>query len=122
MVDRIDAQSVDFIGDNKVMPKSDDKKLMSLETEDAIVESTKNFNKLVNNMFSVCGKLCIKSFNGLQLNPEEKECVDNCHKKFFHSYAVGERILTLILEEAKKTDLFSDKSEINIINDARKNL
>jgi hypothetical protein len=121
MVDNVNASSVDFLGDKPKTSVYGEKKVMSIDTQVALVEASKNYNKLVNNMFATCGKICIKNFsNNFQLNQEEKSCIENCHKKFYNSYAIGESILGYIMKEAEKADVFSDVDEVNLVLKAKK--
>jgi hypothetical protein len=119
MVDKVDSQFVEFKGANKVEKSGQKtKELMDVDTENALVESTKNFNKLVNNMFNECSKLCINNFAACSLSTHETICVENCQKKFFTSYAIGQQIVNAILAEANKADMFSDNTDINIIQNS----
>jgi hypothetical protein len=121
MVDNVNASSVEFLGNKQKTDVYSEKKVMSVSTQDTLVEATKNYNRLVNNMFASCGKICIKNFNNnLQLNQEEKSCIENCHKKFYNSYAIGESILGYIMKEAEKADVFSDIDEVNLVSKAKK--
>jgi hypothetical protein len=118
MVDNIEAQSVYFTGQTNQQKKVVQKDVMDMDTQNALVESTKNFNKLANDMMFVCGNICIKNFGARNLNREETNCVENCQKKFYHSYALGKKIVDNIVKQVNNTDIFSNKKEIDIIQDS----
>ena len=61
MVDNIESQSIHFTGKIENNKKIIHKDIMDNDTERALLESTKNFNKLTNDMFTVCSKFCIKN-------------------------------------------------------------
>jgi hypothetical protein len=117
MVDKIESQSVEFT-DVKRSNKTPTKPLMDIDTERAILESTKNYNKMVNDMFSVCSNICIKNFSVSKLTTQEEICIENCQKKFFVSYATGQTILDSIVAQVNKTDLFSNTKDVDIIQAA----
>jgi hypothetical protein len=117
MVDNVDTV-IGFSGKKSALSSQNIKPVMDALTQEAIIESTTNYNKLVNNMLDICGNICIKNFNISQLNQTEKNCTENCQKKFYASYSKGERLLNLILENANKTDLFSDATDVSIINNS----
>jgi hypothetical protein len=119
MVDNIEAQSVHFTGvEQTQQKKTNPKELMDIDTQNALVESTKNFNKLANDMMLVCGSICIKNFTAKNLNREETNCVENCQKKYINSYAIGKKFIDVIVNQVNKTDLFSNKTEIEIIQNS----
>ncbi len=127
MVDKIEAQSVDFLGEAEQFKKTTSSKfkeevVVDMDTQIAIGELQKNYNQMVNNMLSTCANICIKNFNGAKLSDTESICVDNCQKKFYSTYAVGEKFVRLILEEANKTDIFSNSNQTNIIENAANKL
>jgi hypothetical protein len=122
MVDNVQNQSVDFLGNLKKLEnikKDKDSKVMDYDTQVAIVELNKNYNKMVNNMFETCAKMCFKNFNTQTMNKEEKICALNCQKKFYSTYVYGQSYVNAIIEETGKTDIFSDKTEVDIIENAR---
>jgi hypothetical protein len=128
MVEKSLTQSVQFLEDkeNKLQsaqggPRKESKygrevTAMDVPTEMAIVESTKNYNIMINAMFRICSQKCIKSFKQIELNPNEKICVENCQKKFYRTYSIGESFVNVIMEEANNTDLFTNKNEVDVIN------
>jgi hypothetical protein len=119
MVDKISSQSVDFKPDpdlgERTTQVQNDKPLMDKDTENALLDRTRNFNKMVNNMFNVCAKRCIKNFTNTSLNTQEAICVENCQKKYFTSYAVGHQFLDMIVNQVNKTDLFATTTDVDII-------
>lgn len=126
MVDKALTQSIEFIGKD-IKPtlakaKGDEKKIMDIDTEITIMESTKNFNKMVNNMFAICSKICIKDFSNGRMSVTEAKCAENCQKKFYESYAIGERLVCSVMENSKNNDIFSNKTEVDIIEEAKKKL
>jgi hypothetical protein len=121
MVDKIQNQSIDFIGDKTKQKNNffkDD--IIGIDTEFAIAELNKNYNKMINNMFAVCSKMCIKNFTSQKMNTTEQNCSENCQKKFYSTYAYGESMVRMIVEETKKADLFSNQTEVNIVENAKK--
>jgi hypothetical protein len=122
MVDKIEAQFVEFTGKQKQQPVSE-KSLMDKDTENAIVESTKNYNKMVNNMFVMCSKICIKNFTSSTLSHSEATCVENCQKKFFASYAIGQEFIDMLVTQVNQTDLFSNNTnELDIVEKSIKKI
>ena len=114
MVDNIESQTIQFSGqENKQALYNKD--IMDIHTQNALIESTKNFNKLANDMMTVCSNICIKNFYGKNLDREETNCVENCQKNFFSSYAMGKQFVDIIIQNVNKTDLFENKSDIDII-------
>jgi hypothetical protein len=114
MVENIESQSINFTGKSEVQ-KSIQKDIMDVDTEKALIESTKNFNKLTNDMFLVCSKFCIKNFTLKNFTNEEENCIENCQKKFITSYAIGKGFVDMLVDEINKTDIFSNKNELNLI-------
>lgn len=121
MTDNVQSQNVDFTeGIKNTEAKTfKETKVMDFPTQLAIVEINKNYNKMVNNMFNVCAKMCIKTFNQQSLSTQEKTCAENCQKKFFESFVIGKKIVNNIVKEVEKVDLFDDKSEVDIVKSAR---
>ena len=115
MVDKVDAQFIEFKGDNNTKRIVNEKPLLDNDTEMALLESTKNYNKMVNNMFDVCSKICIKKFTESNFNTHELICVENCQKKFFASYSIGHGLLSTIFNQIDKTDIFTNPSDVNLI-------
>ena len=118
MVDKVQNQSIDFVGEIKKQEQAETS-IMDLQSQIAIGELNKNYNKMVNNMFKCCAEICIKNFNYPKLSNSEKTCVENCQKKFFSSYRLGSNLVNSIIEEARRTDIFSEKSEVDIVEGAR---
>ena len=114
MVDNIESQSIHFEGNSEIK-KTIHKDLMDVNTENALIESTKNFNKLTNDMFSVCSKFCIKNFSSKIFTNDEENCLENCHKKFMTSYSIGKGFVDILVGEINKTDIFSNKNDLNLI-------
>lgn len=120
MVDNVDSQVVGFEGSKAGLSSQSSKSIMDISTQNALIESTKNYNKLINNMLDICGNICIKNFNTSQMNQLEKNCTESCQKKFYGSYSKAEQILTSILKNANDTDIFSDETDVSIINNSLK--
>jgi hypothetical protein len=121
MVDKVNNQSIEFLGEElKQAPKKESIGIMDYPTQMAIVEVNSNYNKMINNMFKACATNCIKNFSFPKMGNNEKICAENCQKKFYESYYIGQGYVQGILEEAYKTDFFSDKNEVDIINSANK--
>ncbi len=118
MVDKIENQSVDFLGE--VEQKAQDLTVMDMATQQTLVEISRNYNKMVNNMFKTCAQLCLKNFAYPKMSDKEQICAENCQKKFFATYAQGYDYVKLILEETQKTDFFADKDEVDIVKSANK--
>ncbi len=93
--------------------------VMDQPTEITLLEINKNYSKMMNNMFAVCGRKCIKNFNISIMNTDEKFCVENCQKKFYLNYSIGKKILNEIMKEVKDIDLFSDKTEVDLAKNAK---
>ncbi len=122
MVDKIQNQTIDFLGEiNKKGSSELDEYVMDYPTQVAICQMNKNYNKMINNMFATCANICIKTFNYPKLNEKEKNCAEICQKKFYSSYFIGQQFVTAVIEESKKIDLFSDKTELDVILSTRKN-
>jgi hypothetical protein len=127
MVDKIDAQSIYFPNkDGEIIspkPKNEritlEKQIMDKETENAICESTRNYNHMINNMFKVCSQMCFKTFQSSLMNESEKVCAENCQKKFYHTYAIGESFVKLVLKESNNSDFLDNKTELDFINVAQ---
>jgi hypothetical protein len=121
MVDKIQTQSIDFLGDDlkKTVSKPTEAVMMDLNTQIAIGEMNKNYNKMVNNMLNTCANICLRNFANPKFTASEALCVENCQKKFYATYAIGESLIRFVMEEAKKTDLFSNKNEVDIVESAR---
>lgn len=123
MVDKIETQSIDFLGDDdKAVSKATEVSMLDLPTQIAIGEMNKNYNKMVNNMLNTCANICLKNFTNPKFTSNEAICVENCQKQFYATYALGEYMIRYIMEETKKTDLFSNRNEINIIDNAQDRL
>jgi hypothetical protein len=118
MVDKVENQSVEFIG--KVESVTQDSYIMDFETQAAIVQVSKNYNKMINNMFLTCAELCLKNFKYAKMSEKEAKCAENCQRKYFESHALGKNLLGGILEETAKTDIFSSKDEVDIIKNVNK--
>lgn len=124
MVERHLNQSVVFLDqDNKLQKKTqesssqdDDVRVMDKLTEMAILDSTKYYNRMVNNMLKVCSERCISSFHSSQMTKQEKSCVENCQKKFYKTVSLGDGFIKTILNETKNVDLLSSKNEIDVLN------
>ena len=121
MVDNISNQSIDFLGEILKEEKIEKIEIMDYPTQVAIVELNRNYNKMINNMFKTCANICVKNFNYPKLSAAEKICAENCQKKFFESYVIGQGFVSKVMEETNKTDLFSDKNEVDIVRSAGKN-
>jgi len=124
MVDKIQTQNIDFLGEE---PKNTNNKqsetiMIDLPTQIAMGELNKNYNKMVNNMFATCANICLKNFMNQKYSSNEFICVENCQKKYYSTYALGEYLIKYILEESKKTDLFSSTTDVNIIENAQDKL
>jgi len=121
MVDKIQAQSIDFLGDDikKTLSKPTEANMMDLNTQIAIGEMNMNYNKMVNNMLNTCANICLRNFVNPKFSGVEAICVENCQKKFYTTYAIGENLVRFVMEEAKKADLFSNKNEVDIIESAQ---
>ena len=120
MVDNVSNQSIDFLGEILKEEKKEKVGIMDYPTQIAIVELNKNYNKMINNMFKACANICVKNFNYPKLSTGEKICAENCQKKFFESYVIGQSFVGKVLDETNKTDLFSDKNEVDIVRNAGK--
>ncbi len=121
MTENVQSQTIDFAGELKNAEKFKEVEVMDAQMQNAIVELNKNYNKMVNNMFYTCAKMCIKKFDNPNLMRNEQVCVENCQKKFYKSYSIGHRFMADIMREVEKVDLFSDKSEVDIVK-SRKNI
>lgn len=117
----MDNQSINFIGERDLNSGKvvREKEVMDIETQNALFTMNKNYEKMINNMFEHCANVCFKDFTFPQINKEERLCVENCQKKYYHTYAAGESILKYVLQESQKIDLFSDKTELDLLKDVQ---
>lgn len=117
MTEKVQSQNIDFTGELKhnKQAKFQEIKVMDYNSQLVIVEINKNYNKMINNMFSLCGKKCIGNFSNSNLGPQEKICLENCQKKFYNSYVIGKTFVDQVINESKSLDLFSDKTEVDLI-------
>jgi|LauGreDrversion4_2_1035121.scaffolds.fasta_scaffold1021697_2 hypothetical protein len=118
MVDKIQNQSIEFIG--QVESKNQETPIMDFETQATLVQVTKNYNKMINDMFLTCAELCLKNFKYAKMSEKEALCAENCQRKYFESHALGRGFMGLVLEETAKTDIFSDKDEVDIVKNVNK--
>jgi hypothetical protein len=124
MVDKIQTQSIDFLGedDKKTFIKQNEAMMIDLQTQIAMGELNKNYNRMINNMLASCANICLKNFSNAKFTQSESVCVENCQKKYYSTYAIGEYFVRYVLEESKKTDFFSNKTEVDIIENAQNKL
>lgn len=124
MVDKIETQSIDFLGGDEKKPSitQNESLIIDLQTQIALGEMNKNYNKMVNNMLASCADVCLKNFSNAKFTQSESTCIENCQKKYYSTYAIGEYFVRYILEESKKTDLFSNKNEVDIIENSQNRL
>lgn len=116
MVEKVENQSVDFLG--PII--QEESNIMDFNTQSTLLEISKNYNKMINNMFKVCADICIKNFNYPKLSESEIICTENCQRKFFQTYVQGYNYVKLILDEAQKSDIFVINGELDIIKNVKK--
>jgi len=121
MVDNVDSHLIEFLGENnnKTTPKKykgSVDEMFNFKTQDTFLYVFENYHKFIKNMLITCSNICIKDFNHMNLNMNEEICVNNCQKKFFSAYAIGENYLKTVASKSKKADIFSDVTHIDLIN------
>lgn len=62
---------------------------MDYPTQRALIDSSRNYNKMVNNMFRSCANVCINRLNTDELTRLEEKCLENCYEKYFHTFFQG---------------------------------
>lgn len=125
MVDNLDNQSIDFTNDNKENKPSTSRyrqsinDLFDLKTQETYLNIFENYHKFLSNMLITCSNICIKDFHHIKLNYKEEICVNNCQKKYFTAYAVGENYIKSVANKSKNADLFSDITHVDLIDNTK---
>ena len=102
-----ESQNVSFIGNEPEVKstnrkfKSNNKQLLDFETQKFIINSTKNYNNMKNNMFMECSKICFNNLTTSELTIGEQNCLNNCQHKYFFSYALAEQFSNNIAKDLK---------------------
>jgi len=81
-----------------------------------IIEAKKNFNRLLNNINSVCAKSCFKNMRSDRLSDDENLCMTNCQQKYYDVYDIGDKLNMLLDKGEIKINFSSDKSISNIVD------
>jgi len=125
MVDNLDSHSIEFIGEKANKPTTSKyinslNDIFDFQTQNTFTNIFGNYHKFLNNMLVTCSNICIKDFNHMNLNMNEEICVNNCQKKFFTTYAVGENYLKSVADRSKNADIFSNITHIDLIENKNK--
>ena len=92
---------------------------MTIESQRVLVEMTKNYNKMTNNMISQCGSLCFKVMETSDLTMSETRCLENCLNKYFKTYYIGEKFSNLITQKINEN---KDSKRLNTTSDINQSL
>jgi hypothetical protein len=120
MTEKVQSQHVDFTGQVKSKEISKEMQVMDYPTQVTIVEMNKNYNKMINNMFAICAKSCIRNFNQARMSIEEKSCAENCQKKYYSTFVIGKGFVNQITMETEQLDIFSNTNEVDLIKNSKK--
>ena len=77
---------------------------MTIETQRVLVEMTKNYNKMTNDMLTQCGNLCFKVMETGDLTISENRCVENCMNKYFTTYYIAEKFSNIIIQKTNESN------------------
>lgn len=126
MVDNVDNHSIEFSGSDNNRKnsryKNQETEFYDWKSQNTLLNVYGNYHKFINNMFTACSNICIKDFNHLNVNMNEEICINNCQKKFFTTYAIGENYLKTVANKSKNTDIFSELTRIDLIDPNVNNL